>query len=65
MKAGYELIEDQDFETAKKNGYIVKVFQANIDNIYPPGKITGYSDDHVSIDGKRVFRPVNRFKIAD
>jgi hypothetical protein len=64
MKAGYELIEDNDFETAKKHGYLVKVSQGAI-AIYPPGKVTAYSEDHVAIDGKKVFRSVNKFKIAD
>ncbi|TDF91029.1 hypothetical protein [Paenibacillus piri] len=64
MKAGYELIEDNDFETAKKNGYIVKVTQGAI-AIYPPGKVTAYSENHVAIDGKKVFRPVNKFHIAE
>jgi hypothetical protein len=64
MKTGYEFIKDNDFEEAKKMGYFVRAFQGNI-TIYPPGKITGMSNDHISIDDKRVFRIANRFEIVD
>jgi hypothetical protein len=64
MQAGYELIEDNDIEEAKKMGYLVRAYQGNI-TIYPPGKITGYSTDHVAIDGKRLLRSANNFQIMD
>ncbi|CAG7656547.1 hypothetical protein ACFQI7_19025 [Paenibacillus allorhizosphaerae] len=64
MKTGYELVEDSDFEEAKKMGYFVRAYQGNI-TIYPPGKITGFSTDHIAIDEKRVFREANRFQIVD
>jgi hypothetical protein len=64
MKTGYELVKDTDFEEAKKMGYLVRAYQGSI-TIYPPGKITGISNDHISIDDKRVFRAVNHFQIVD
>ncbi|OXM82724.1 hypothetical protein [Paenibacillus rigui] len=63
MEIGHYLVGDHDFEEAKKMGYIIKATQGHI-TIYPPGKITAYSDDHVAIEGKRLFRPVNRFEIV-
>jgi hypothetical protein len=64
MKTGYELVKDADFEEAKKMGYLVRAYQGNI-TIYPPGKITGISNDHISIEDKRVFRVANHFQIVD
>jgi hypothetical protein len=64
MKTGYELVKDSDFEEAKKMGYLVGCYQGNI-SIYPPGKITAISNDHISIDDKRLFRAANQFQIVD
>ncbi|WP_218095446.1 hypothetical protein [Paenibacillus solanacearum] len=64
MKTGHQLVEDSDFEEAKKMGYFVRAYQGNI-TIYPPGKITGFSNDHIAIDEKRVFRDANHFEIVD
>jgi hypothetical protein len=64
MKAGYELVTDTDFEEAKKNGYLVRPYQGNI-TIYPPGKVTAISNDHISIDDKRLFRVANHFQMVD
>lgn len=64
MKTGYELVKDNDFEEAKKMGYLVRAYQGDI-TIYPPGKVTGISSDHISIDDKRVFRVANRFQVVD
>ncbi|MCZ8516836.1 hypothetical protein O9H85_31625 [Paenibacillus filicis] len=64
MKTGYELITDKDFEEAKKIGYLIRAYQGSI-TIYPPGKITGFSDIHISIDDKRLFRLANHFQIVD
>ncbi|UQZ86974.1 hypothetical protein SK3146_06267 [Paenibacillus konkukensis] len=68
MQAGYVLVDDHDFETAQKMGCPVKATQGGMD-IYPPGKVTGFSSDHVTISGKngskRLFRSVNRFEVVE
>lgn len=64
MEAGHELVTDSDFEEAKKMGYLVRAYQGDI-TIYPPGKVTGISSDHIAIDDKRVFRIASRFQVVD
>jgi hypothetical protein len=54
------LKEDFEFEYAKAKGTLVEVRQGGL-IIYSPGKITGFSTDHVSIEGKKVLRSVNEF----
>jgi hypothetical protein len=64
METGHVLIKDSDFEEAKKMGYLVRAYQGHI-TIYPPGLITGISNDHIAIDNKRVFRVANSFQVVD
>jgi hypothetical protein len=64
MKTGYELKNDHDFEEAKRMGHFVRAYQGNI-TIFPPGKITSISNDHISIENKRVFRDANHFQVVD
>jgi hypothetical protein len=58
------LIEDYEFDYAKSKGTLVEVKQGNI-RIYPIGKITGFSVDHVTIEGKKVLRSANQFFVVE
>jgi hypothetical protein len=58
------LKEDFEFEYAKAKGTLVEVRQSGL-KIYPAGKITSYSNDHVAIEGKRLLRSVNEFYVIE
>ncbi|PZE21649.1 hypothetical protein [Paenibacillus xerothermodurans] len=64
MKAGDELVHDRDFEQAKKHGYPVKAVQDDM-VVYPAGRVTAFSEHHVSIEGKRLLRSASHFVVAE
>jgi hypothetical protein len=53
------LKEDFEIEYAKNKGTIVEARQRGL-KIYV-GKITGFSNDHVAIEGKKLLRDANEF----
>jgi hypothetical protein len=64
MENETQLKEDFEFEYAKAKGTLVEVRQSSL-IIYSAGKITGFSTDHVSIEGKKVLRSVNEFYVIE
>jgi hypothetical protein len=58
------LKEDYELEYAKAKGTLVEVRQGGL-KIYSAGKITGFSADHVAIEGKKVLRSVNDFYVSE
>jgi hypothetical protein len=55
---------DSEFEYAKAKGTRVEVRQRGL-KIYSAGMITGFSIDHVAIDGKKLLRVANEFYVAE
>ena len=58
------LKEDYEFEYAKAKGTLIEVRQNGL-KIYPIGKITAYSSDHVAIEGKKLLRVANEFYVVE
>lgn len=62
MEAGTRLLDDQEFENAKKLGYDITVKQGEL-RIVPPGKILAVSEDFIYIGNNKLLRSANEFYI--
>jgi hypothetical protein len=63
MKNETILKEDFEFEYAKAKATHVEARQGDL-KIFV-GKITGYSTDHVAIEGKKLLRDANEFYVIE